>query len=371
MEDWKQQAEKLYFEQHKGLSDIATALGRTYNSIRGFIRNHPDYRGGTRLPAIRPRAEKKTEPSGAFDRDKLLSILNTPQDIPSMANHFGCSVRVLEAHLADIEESGFILLRTGNSVKLDKTIVIQKDVPCQWNGEKIIRFGVTSDLHLCSKYQQITLLNDFYDLCEREGIDTVYDSGDMSEGYHMRRGHEHDVFAHGADDQAQYIIKNHPRRKNIKKKFILGNHDYSHVINGGHDIGAVIASARDDMEYLGMLNATIPLTPNCTMELNHPLDGASYATSYSIQKYIDSMSGGEKPNILINGHHHKALYGFYRNVHYLEAGTFQMQSGWMKGKRIAAHVGGWIVEIHVDDDGKVSRFRPEWIPYYVFKHGDY
>ena len=82
---------------------------------------------------------------------------------------------------------------------------------------------------------------------------------------------------------------------------------------------------------MGQLNARVYLTPNCILELNHPLDGAAYALSYSLQKYIESMQGGTKPNILLNGHHHKAMYLFYRNVHAFEAGTFQAQSSWMKG----------------------------------------
>ena len=50
----------------------------------------------------------------------------------------------------------------------------------------------------------------------------------------------------------------------------------------------------------------IMLTPNCRMDLFHPLDGSSYAVSYSGQKYMDSITGGDKPNILFVGHHHKS-----------------------------------------------------------------
>jgi DNA polymerase II small subunit/DNA polymerase delta subunit B len=83
------------------------------------------------------------------------------------------------------------------------------------------------------------------------------------------------------------------------------------------------------------------------------------------------MTGGEKPSILINGHHHKAMYLFYRNVHAIECGTLEAQSGWMKGKRIAAHVGGWIIEIHVDEEGTINRFKSEFIPFYKMIKDDY
>src|SRR5690606_15237948 len=121
-----------------------------------------------------------------------------------------------------------------------------------------------------------------------------------------------EIFVHGADDQARYVIEKHPYRIGIVTRFILGNHDTSHIKNGGHNIGIPITSKREDLQYLGIYNAKINITPNCVVELNHPLDGASYALSYSLQKLIDSMSGGDKPNILLNGHHHKLFYMMYR-----------------------------------------------------------
>jgi UDP-2,3-diacylglucosamine pyrophosphatase LpxH len=210
-----------------------------------------------------------------------------------------------------------------------------------------------------------------YDIFEKECIKTVYHSGDISEGERMRPGHEYECFLHGADEIEQYIIKNYPKRNGIKTYFITGNHDISTVKACGHDMGTFIANKRDDMTYLGMLNAKINLTPNCVVELNHPLDGGAYALSYSIQKYIDSMTGGEKPSILINGHHHKAMSLFYRNIHAIEAATFEAQSAWMKGKRLAAHVGGYIITVHVDDEGHVNRFIPEFIPFYEMIKEDY
>lgn len=282
------------------------------------------------------------------------------------------SNRVLDATIEDFKDNGYIIENIGDKLILCKDIVTKENIyDINWNGDKIIRFGVVSDTHLGSKYQQITHLNTMYDIFSKEGIATVYHSGDMSEGENMRAGHAYECFIHGADAIENYIVKNYPKRKNIRTYFINGNHDASTIKACGHDMGIYIDSKRDDMTYLGMLNAKINLTPNCVIELNHPLDGGSYALSYSIQKYIDSMSGGEKPNILINGHHHKAMSLFYRNIHAIEAGTFEAQSAWMKGKRLAAHVGGWILTVHVDDEGHVNRFVPEFIPFYDMIKDDF
>ena len=80
------------------------------------------------------------------------------------------------------------------------------------------------------------------------------------------------------------------------------------------------------MKYLGMSVATINLTPNCILELRHPIDGTAYANSYKPQKMIDAMQGGEKPNILAIGHYHKMEYMLYRNIHAFQTGCFQAQS---------------------------------------------
>ena len=58
----------------------------------------------------------------------------------------------------------------------------------------------------------------------------------------------------------------------------------------------------------------------------------AYALSYKIQKMVEAMSGGEKPNILAVGHYHKLEMFPYRNVQCFQTGTFQAQTPWMRGK---------------------------------------
>jgi predicted phosphodiesterase len=238
-------------------------------------------------------------------------------------------------------------------------------------GSQYEQIGIVSDTHMGSKHQQITYLNEVYDIFKARGIKHVFHSGDITEGSGMRKGHEHEIFLHGADEQTEYIIDNYPKRDGITTYFILGNHDMSHMKNGGTNIGKRIDEKRDDMVYLGVYNAKINLGDNCIMELNHPLDGASYAISYAIQKMADSYSGNAKPNILINGHHHKMAYLFYRNIHCIEAGTFEAQTPFMRGKRISAHVGGIILHINLDDTGTIKSFAPEFITYYDEIENDY
>jgi hypothetical protein len=115
----------------------------------------------------------------------------------------------------------------------------------------------------------------------------------------------------------------------------------------------------------------INLTENCVLELHHPGVGTAYALSYKVQKMIEAMSGGEKPNLLAVGHYHKQEYLFYRNVHAIQTGCLQAQTPFLRGKGISVAVGGWIVELRLNCDGGIERIIPEFFPFYTSIKDDY
>jgi hypothetical protein len=100
------------------------------------------------------------------------------------------------------------------------------------------------------------------------------------------------------------------------------------------------------------------------IRVQHPGGGSAYALSYTPQKIVESLSGGDKPNILLLGHYHKAGHWFLRNIHTVLGGCFQAQSPFMRKKRLAAHVGGWIIEFLQGDTGDVLEFTSTFIPFY-------
>jgi len=241
-----------------------------------------------------------------------------------------------------------------------------------WQGNTIIRFGVVSDTHLGSKHQQLTHLNNAYDTFEKEGIKTVYHAGDITEGYKMRKGHENEIFLHSTDEFIDYVVDKYPRREGITTKAIGGNHDGSFMKLAGVNIGPKIQEKRKDIVYLGDLNTTVDITPNCKLELNHPLDGSSTVSySYALQRYADSLMGGTKPNILLVGHYHKMVYLDYRNIHMLAVPCLEAQTPFMRGKRLPAHLGYYIITVHVDKEGTIQRFIPEHFPIYKTIKHDY
>lgn len=89
----------------------------------------------------------------------------------------------------------------------------------------------------------------------------------------------------------------------------------------------------------------------------------SYAASYRIQKIIEAFQGGEKPNVLICGHTHKYIKLFLRNIHAFGAGCIQMQSSWMRRKKLEAHPCFLILTLKIADS-EVKYLKEEMIPFY-------
>jgi UDP-2,3-diacylglucosamine pyrophosphatase LpxH/biotin operon repressor len=335
-------------------------------------------RSAGRKPFVQPYempAEQSVQPLTAAPiratpalnvQEALMVALAKGTTSQALAESLGLSEKMALAMIEEKKDAGYNVREVGGVWRITKDLIpTENHIKDQWNGNRIVRFGLMGDTQINSKYTQLTHLHKTYDFFESEGIETVYHTGDIDEGEQMRKGHQYECYNQGVDDHAAEIVKVYPRRNGMRTRFICGNHDYSMVKLAGVDIGRKIAAERDDMEYLGQDSAVIGLTDNCNMELRHPGDGTAYALSYKLQKMIEAMSGGEKPNLLAVGHYHKQEYIFYRNVHALQTGCFQAQTPWERGKGISVAMGGWIIELRLNVDGGIERIIPEFFPFYT------
>ena len=364
---WKETAEAMIKACPEAFGQLS--VGQAYHRCRNIELGTPS-----------AERHKKNGPEGPFAplnlevpvHEALMAALAKGADLNGLAQKLGTTQRVAEAMILDARDQGYNVQESAGSIHLNKvSLQAENRVKQPWNGEKIIRFGLMGDTQLGCIDTQITHLHTLYDRYQSEGITQVYHTGDMTDGEKMRPGHEYELYVHGADAQVAHTVKTYPQRPGIVTDFITGNHDYSFIKTIGLDIGRQIANQRPDMRYRGYMSAVVELSPHCTLELRHPQDGTAYALSYKIQKIIEAMSGGEKPNILAVGHYHKLEQMFYRNVHAFQTACLCAQTNWMRGKNIAAIVGGWLIEAHVDDEGTVTRIKPEFFPFYKMIKEDY
>jgi predicted phosphodiesterase len=228
------------------------------------------------------------------------------------------------------------------------------------------KIGVIADTHIGQEKFDSGLFEYAGKIFREKGVKNVYHSGDILEGASGRDGQCFELTHIGFENQVTYaaeLLKKH--FKGLQVYGIIGNHDlwFKQKNNAGVNVGTVLQDRAKNFHYLGEMEADIKLGKNCVMKLFHPGDGTAYASSYKIQKLVESLEGGSKPAILIEGHYHKALYMFQRNVHCIEAGTLCGQTGWMRGKKIPAHKGFWILDIETGEKG-IKSFSPTFYPAY-------
>lgn len=264
-------------------------------------------------------------------------------------------LEALRANLSDAELKA-IVASSGGTASKPKL----KHTPYETGYAK---FLLVSDTHIGhSKFRE-----DWWDaMVERatnEEVQFAFHVGDILEGMSTRNGHVYELDAIGFEAQfakAKRLIGKCP----FPVRAIIGNHDewYIGKADQGTNVGIRLEEALDNFEYLGAQEADVEVE-NVKIKLWHGTDGSSYAISYRGQKIVESLDGGDKPHILLTGHDHKSIFFQTRNVHIIGAGTLCEQTGFMRGKKLAAHRGYWIVEFWSNESGLV-RIRPEWCPFY-------
>jgi predicted phosphodiesterase len=242
-----------------------------------------------------------------------------------------------------------------------KPVKVKVKVP---HTTKKYKLGIVSDTHLCDKTCALDELHSFYKRCEKEGITEIVHAGDLTSGVGIYRSQANDLTAWGFEDQLAFCAENYPRFKG-KTYFVSGNHDAGFRTEAGANFGKHLSMEREDLVYLGDWDATITLN-GVRVGLHHGSGGASYALSYKLQRLVQNIGGGQKPQIYICGHWHASLYMFYRNIHCFLPGCFQKANDLSVRLGLPNTVGGWIVELEVGSDKRhtIHSIKTEYVAYY-------
>lgn len=231
-----------------------------------------------------------------------------------------------------------------------------------------IQFGIITDTHFghsCCREDLFRLAMKDFVSC---GIKDVHHAGDVIDGHSMHKGQEFEQTHIGWDRQVGALERAAKDFKNINVRFITGSHDLSYQKKNGILVGTEIQK-RLGWEFIGdVAGSVIYRVPNGTycVDMVHPAGGTAYSLSYKLQRMIDSMSGGRKPNMIICGHYHKAEHmPGYRNVEAIQGGCIESQTPFMKSLGLAAMMGFWKVEIVVGKPEDLSnRIRTEFVSFY-------
>lgn len=369
---------------HLSAAEVAALCGTTKGCVRAYRQRMmksdliPKRGLGWNRKTPKTPISKKSEAAASVSdeiKPALKALLKTKKKytIESLSDHFNVGMSNVRSALEALKSEGFnVVVKDGHAAvtaDIPKSEARVLDVRKMSTG--FFKFGACGDNHMGSKYERMDVLNALYDLYEAEGVKVVYNTGNWIDG--EARFNTHDLKIHGMDAQIDYFIKHYPQRKGITTYFVAGDdHEGWYTQREGVDIGKYAEmrareAGRSDLVYLGYMEADVILPAKkgqTVIRVLHPGGGSSYAVSYSVQKIIESYQGGEKPHVLLLGHYHKADYIYNRGVHAIQTGTTQDQSPFMRKKKLAAHLGGWIIEMATDDNGAVTRFKQEFMPFY-------
>lgn len=232
-----------------------------------------------------------------------------------------------------------------------------------FDGERI-RVGAMTDTHLGSVSTPPDRIYQAFDEFRKAKVDFITHSGDVCEGMSNRPGHIYELTHLGYDQQKSLAIEVFGQWTDTDIYAIDGNHDRWFLKSNGAKVVKDIDTALDNFHFLGHDEGDISLKGKAILKLWHGEDGNSYALSYRLQKILESLTGGEKPNAMICGHTHKYVEIFERHVMCTSAGSIQSQTPWMRGKRIAAHTGFVIIDYWVNDKG-ICKKTSTWHPFYT------
>lgn len=237
-------------------------------------------------------------------------------------------------------------------------------------------FGACGDSHLGSKYERMDVLNDLYDRYEKAGVDRVFHTGNWVDGDEPKN--RHDIAVHGMEPQLAYLARHYPQRKGIITYAVTGeDHEGWWTRTEGIDIGkraeqTMREHGRADWVNLGFMESHIRLVnaksgKESILAVVHPGGGTGYALSYTVQKIIEALEGGEKPAVALYGHYHKLWAGNIRNVWVVQTGCTQDQTIFTRNKiRQEVHVGGTLIELEQDPrTGAIIGMTPRLQRYFV------
>jgi hypothetical protein len=237
---------------------------------------------------------------------------------------------------------------------------------------KRYKFGALGDTHLCNRHARLDVLNSLYDIYEREGITRVFHTGNIVDGECRFNKHEL-IVRSGFEAQVEYLINEYPVRKGIETWFITGeDHEgwwiQREAINVGERMQQSAEKAgRTDLKWIGHLERDIHFKTKNGFSwgrVMHPGGGSAYATSYTEQKIVEALQGGEKPRFMLIGHYHKWGTGYPREVYTVQTGCTCDQTAFLRRQKIRVDVGGSIIDFHQAPSGEINRFRGEFLGYF-------
>lgn len=307
-------------------------------------------------------------------REEFLEILKDKKKIhvSELLKELDCTPTELSDIYKYYETIGKGVMIDDEHILLGKGTV-EHDVEISQLEEKEITFAVCSDFHFGSKFCQITALNEFAKVCEKQGVQHIFTCGDILTGITVFKGQHQEVYADSIQKQEQSAILNIP--KGPFKWYILGgNHDYSFMKNHRYNPLKVMCAARNDFVYCGYDQSDITILPKVKLRLWHPDGGQTYNKADKLRMMGQQVVVDDHIKLLSNPNHscvrflfagHLHLYVHYQigSIFGAFAASFEDTTPFLLRKGLVSTVGGLIIRAKLDSTGQLESCSPMWLNY--------
>ena len=307
-----------------------------------------------------------SQPTIRDEKDKIYSSIKNGENLDKVCSRLGISPLKFGGMLEEFKLKGYDI---DLSDKGDGKIIIKKNknkvgkvIKPQMEELTHIRQTWISDTHFCNEAQQLGLVNQIYKETRDRGITTVLHFGDVLDGdYHNRPEHQYALFRQGASRQLDYIVNYYPKVDGVDTYFITGTHDQTHAKNGGLFMGPAIEKLRPDLHFMGDDKGVFSPkeSPKTLEEMYHPGGGCASSLSYKMQKYIDKMEPGCKPNILGSGHFHQSHMMAYRNVIAFLIPCLTAKTNFAIRQGLENTMGAYFIDMYVNSKGEIEMLEFE------------
>lgn len=288
-------------------------------------------------------------------RDYLLKIKK--RSLIDISKDLGLDLYQTYGLIMTLKDKGYLFdVIDGYVVKLDKPVK-ENDIYRIPSNLEVIRLLLISDTHLASKYDRVDILRYLYERAEKLGINYILHSGDLVDGRSNRPQHIYDLRETSYAGQRDYVVDKYPK-SDIPTYIISGNHEAMWYKSNGSDIIRDICDKRPDLHYLGSDCADLKIG-KLRIRLFHGIGGQSYAKSYKLQKYLDSIPMEERPHILQAGHIHQAFYMQQGKTHCFQTSCLQDLTPFERSMGFSNNKSCWWVTVEIDGSGKIHRIQQE------------
>lgn len=285
--------------------------------------------------------------------------------IPEISEISGCTYQQTYQFIRLLRASGKEIIIEDDRIYLSENKINSSNLSSPLSEDKEIVLGICSDLHFGSTHCQITALNEFANICRREGVRHIICSGDVLAGVNVYKGQMFEVYAVSAEEQENSLMYNLP--SGFDWYMIGGNHDRSFLKSNGYNPLRVITNYRKDIHYLGYDEAIVPILKNVDLKMWHPSGANTYAYSYRLQKAAEQTTIDEMKNIVqgsktsptirffVAGHLHIQMQCLIGSMLALHAGCFEGANGYLVSKGLVPAIGGWILKATLNN-GQLKNF---------------